>query len=232
MEKLSIKECIAFGWKTFWSRPWVFVLAGAIIFFVNMLFSLPEELLGGASEMAYGNTALVFALSSLVFSILGMIVSIYLQMGAVRFNLKAHDDVTTAHVRDLFVLKGFWRYLGTSVLVVLAVIAGLILLIVPGIILSIALSFAVYLCVDKGLGPVASFKESLAITKGHRWSIFVLMLAICGINLLGLLALFVGLVVTVPVSVLASIHAYRQLSARREAPVAADVVPETVVATA
>jgi uncharacterized membrane protein len=231
MEKLSVKECLSFGWKTFWSRPWLFVLAGVIVFAVNAVFSVPEEILNSASEAAGGSVAAQLAIFSFAFSLIGFIVSVYVQMGTTRFSLKAHDDVSTAHVRDLVLLKGFWRYLGTSVLVFLAVVAGLILLIVPGIILALALSFALYLSVDTGLGPVAALKESLAMTKGHRWSLFVLTLALIGINLLGMLALLIGLVVSIPVSMLASVHAYRWLQARRAEP-SIEIVVEQETATA
>lgn len=230
MEKLSVKSCIAYGWKTFWSRPWLFVLAGAITFAVNAIFSIPEEILNSASEAAVGGAGAQLALFSVVFSVMSIIVSIFIQIGTTNFTLKAHDDVTNAHVRDLLMLKGFWRYVGASILVFLAVIAGLILLIVPGIILALALSFVTYLVIDRGLGPVSAFKESMAITKGNRWSLFVLGLAIFGLNLLGLLALVIGLVVTIPVSMLASIHAYRLLSG---SPVVADteIIVETITET-
>lgn len=232
MEKLSIKSCIAYGWKTFWSRPWLFVLAGVITFGVNAIFSIPQEILDSASNAATGSAAMQLALFSLVFGIIGFIVSVYIQMGTMHFTLKAHDDIATTSVRDLLMLKGFWRYLGVSVLVFLAVLAGLILLIVPGIILALALSFATYLVIDKGLGPISAFKESMAITKGNRWNLFVLGLAICGLNILGLLALVVGLIVTIPVSMLASVHAYRLLSGSRTASTDAEIVIEPVTETA
>ena len=53
------------------------------------------------------------------------------------------------------------------------------------------------------------------------------MLAVVGINLLGLIALFVGLLVTIPVTVLAMVHAYRTISGGA---VAATPVIDTVPA--
>ena len=64
---------------------------------------------------------------------------------------------------------------------------------IPGIIASLGLGFATYLVVDRGMQPVASLKESWRITKGNKWRIFLLGLALTGVNILGALALVVGL---------------------------------------
>lgn len=55
-------------------------------------------------------------------------------------------------------------------------------------------------------------KESWRITKGHKWQLLLLFLALLLVNLLGLLALFVGIFVSVPITMLAFAHAYRTLA--------------------
>jgi len=80
---------------------------------------------------------------------------------------------------------------------------------VPGIILALAFIFSSYLIVDKGKGPIEAMKESWRITKGHWWKLFLLVLAIIGLNILGFILLLVGLLVTIPVSMIALSHAYR-----------------------
>jgi hypothetical protein len=49
------------------------------------------------------------------------------------------------------------------------------------------------------------------ITKGHKVQLFLFGLALIGLNILGLLALVVGIVVSVPATWLAVTHAYRKL---------------------
>jgi uncharacterized membrane protein len=85
-------------------------------------------------------------------------------------------------------------------------------LIIPGIILSMGLAFVPYLVVDRGLGPIEAIKESWRITKGHKWQLLLLFLALLGLNLLGLVALLIGIFVTVPITMLAFAHAYRTLN--------------------
>jgi uncharacterized membrane protein len=106
------------------------------------------------------------------------------------------------------------KYFAASFLVGLAVIGGLILLIIPGIIIALRLGFYSYLLVDKKLGPIEAFKTSWKMTKGHTKDLFLLGLCIIGINILGLLAFGVGLLVSAPVSSLAFAYAYRKLATK------------------
>jgi len=68
-----------------------------------------------------------------------------------------------------------------------------------------------FLVIDKGLGPVASLKESWRITKGSKWELFILIIVLAVLNLLGAIALLIGLFITIPVTALATVHAYRTL---------------------
>ena len=56
--------------------------------------------------------------------------------------------------------------------------------------------------------------ESHRLTRGHKWQLFGFVLLLLLINLLGLLALVVGLLVSIPVSTLAFVHAYRVLGGK------------------
>jgi len=60
--------------------------------------------------------------------------------------------------------------------------------------------------------------ESNRITRGHKWQLFGFVLLLLLINLLGLLALVVGILVSIPVSTLAFVHAYRVLGGKAGTP--------------
>jgi hypothetical protein len=77
--------------------------------------------------------------------------------------------------------------------------------------------FATYFVVDKGMGPIEALKASARITKGNRMRLLALFAAGMLISLFGALALIVGLLVAIPVITLASVHAYRRLSAAADA---------------
>ena len=99
-----------------------------------------------------------------------------------------------------------------SLVKTVAVIVGLILFIVPGIIIGIKLQFASYLVVDKNMGVVDALNKSSEMTKGIKMNLFLFGILLFLINVLGFLALIVGLLVTIPLSMVATAYVYRKLS--------------------
>ena len=95
--------------------------------------------------------------------------------------------------------------------------AGFILLIVPGIIWAIKYQFAQYLVIDKGYKPIEAIKKSGQITKDAKWSLLLLGLLSGLINVLGAIALVVGLFATVPTTMVAKAFVYRKLLEHPEA---------------
>ena len=68
------------------------------------------------------------------------------------------------------------------VLMTIGLIFGFYFLIVPGLVLSFAWSFAYLLLVDKGLNPMQALHESNEKTNGYKWILFFanILLAIIG----------------------------------------------------
>jgi uncharacterized membrane protein len=94
----------------------------------------------------------------------------------------------------------------------LAIGIGFVLLIVPGIIAMLLFMFSTFIVIDRELGPIEAMKESMRITRGYRWPLLGLIALLMLIVLAGVIALFVGLLVAMPVTTLAFVHAYRVLS--------------------
>ena len=153
-------------------------------------------------------------------SLLSLVLTTIVSMGVIAFFLGAHDDPDRVALAELWHPRPFWKYLGASLLLVLVVGLGFLLLIVPGIIFVLMFMFTTLIVIDRGLGPIEAMKESSRITRGHRWTLLGLALLVLLVNLLGPLALVVGLLVSVPVSWIALAHVYCVL-ARRTAPDAA-----------
>jgi len=205
----SIKSTLRFGWETFKRRPWIFVGATAILTAawvgVEFLTAAIDITLSGAQDQP---TIFAIIVSNIVNVALGAIIG----MGAIAFYLAAHDNPDTVELSSLWHPRPFWKYVGTGILVSLAIIVGLILLIVPGVIIALMFMFSAFIVIDRELGPIDAMAGSNRITRGHKWSLLGLVLMLFLINLLGALAFVVGLLVSVPVTVLAFTHAYRVLS--------------------
>ena len=204
--KLSVKACLSYGWRTWKSRPWFFIGAFLLVMLISIAIAGPRQSL---VKEATGATSALFAF---VYAILSIAASFVIKMGEYRFALKAHNEPAKVTLHDLIAFHPFWKYVGVSLLLLIILIPAYILLIVPGIILTLMFLFAGLIVMDKGMGPVEALKESARITKGNRGALLLLLLAIIGINLLGLIALIVGLLVSIPVTLFALVHAYRTLS--------------------
>jgi uncharacterized membrane protein len=206
MNTLSVGDMVRFGWETFKKRPWFFIGVTAVTvvigWAIGFVSGIADNLVSSASSQNAG-------------AFVGFVVSFPLQvllgMGVVSLYLKAHENPETAEISDLWHPHNFLNYLVANIILGVVVIVGFVLLIVPGIILALTLQFATYLVVDRGLGPIEALKESARITKGNRWNLFALALAVILISLLGLVALVVGLLVAIPVVSLTIVHAYRTL---------------------
>lgn len=101
-------------------------------------------------------------------------------VGAVRLSLAVVDGKKLT-LKEIFAFDG--KLIGVAILAyilyALAVAVGMIVLIVPGIMIAIGCSFALYAIVDKkDLGPVQALKASWAITNGDLLSIALLSTAI------------------------------------------------------
>jgi uncharacterized membrane protein len=169
-------------------------------------------------ELVLFSTLLILAVGSMtgtklfLLGFISFIFSIIIKMGYTKIFLRIYDG-ENPKFEDMFKEYGiFWRYLGASILTCLAVLGGLILLIIPGLVWAIRFSFSPVIVVDTKMRPVAAMKESWAITKGQFWKLLGFYITIGLFNLLGLICLGIGLLVTVPVSTLASIYVYRELS--------------------
>ena len=108
-------------------------------------------------------------------------------------------------------------------LVWLAVITGLALLIIPGIILALMFLFTQYVVAETEQDFVGAMRTSAELASGYWWSLFCLCLCLFLVNCLGLLACCVGAFATMALSNLTIALVYRFLQARK-APATA-VVP-------
>jgi hypothetical protein len=71
--------------------------------------------------------------------------------------------------------RKFWPLLGLALLMGLAVLAGAVLLVVPGVMLLLAWSVTFPALVLEDRGVFAAFRRSADLTRGKRWSIFLLL---------------------------------------------------------
>lgn len=205
---LSKSEAVKFGFNTARKNLKFFIPLSLIILIIDFL---PGYLVNQISE---GNRALIFLIN-----FFGGVLTTIVSIGFLKISLKFIDN-QQANLTDLFSSWNDYllviKYWLSSVVFGLIVLLGILLLVVPGIIWAIKLQYYSFLIVEKKMGPIEALRLSWQITKGVKWQLFLLGILLGLINLLGLLALVVGLLVSIPTTMLAQTYVYRKLVSQQE----------------
>jgi len=129
-----------------------------------------------------------------------------------RVALDIHDKDAAEFSEMEGLVRQAASYILARILYVLIVLIGTVFLVVPGVIAALMFFYTGYIVVDKGTGPLEALKQSHAITDGAKWDLFLFSLALLVVNFIGAMVVIVGLLVSVPVSLMASVYVYRRLS--------------------
>jgi hypothetical protein len=140
-----------------------FALAGAV---------LAEGAPGGALPPGGGGLARIgaaFAAASVATIALAVV-----QAGAVTVGTVRHLNGERARLGEMLSvgLRRGLPVVAAGFVVWLAVLAGTLLLVIPGVVVMVATSVAVPAAVVERKGAVGAFRRSLALTRGYRWPLF------------------------------------------------------------
>ena len=201
----AVGDAISYGWTAYWQHVAPLLVLTFIIAVANVIFGLIGSGISGAG-------------GRILLQLISLIVGIILAMGLIRASLAVVEG-REASPSMILETDGFGPYLVAAILVAIGVTIGFILLIIPGIILTILWLFFGYVIVENPTtGPVDAMRRSAEITRGHRWQLLGLGLLLIGINILGFLACCVGALFTYGITAVTVAYTYKTLSGQ---PVAA-----------
>ena len=194
-----IGQSLSWAWDTFKTNVGFLILVFLILWVVGAIFDIP----------------IYFWRSSvppLILNGVSLLVGTFLSIAVLKICLRFLDgggsdftDLYTGYPYFLNMIIGFILY-------GLLIVAGLILLIVPGIYWATKYMLVGYLIVDQDMSPTDAFKKSGQMTQGSKWHLLLFVVASLGINILGVIACGIGLFITMPLTALASAHIYRSLA--------------------
>lgn len=192
----SISEAIQEGWRLTKANLGFLIGYQIILFLLAVIFSAGQ------------------GMRWTPWHIIGWIIVVLAKMGLYQSTL-----LITAGIKPSFdQLYKNWRlfisWVVANFLFGIAFVIGLILLIVPGCYIWARYGFFPFFILDKNLGPLKALELTGVSTEGVRWDIFLLFVACLLLNLLGLLLLGIGLLFTIPTTLLALASVYRKISAR------------------
>lgn len=204
MEYFKSKDAILFGWHSVKERISFFALISFVLMCVSLLFS------NAATNTTSFFSSVIFDIAQVVFgTILGM-GFIYISIRVVRKESYTINDLLTP-------APVFWKYLGASIVYMFVVLFGLVLLIVPGLIWMARFSLYKYIIIDKNDITIRqAMRESAIVTKGVIGKLILFTLFIVLLNIAGFIFFVIGLIVTIPVSVIAFAYVYEKLMVRLE----------------
>ncbi len=199
----AVKDLIKEGWRLTKANLGFLIAYQFILFVLNLALGFA----GREDSLQYG-------LQWTVLHFLGWVVVPLANMGLYNSSL-----LITAAIKPGFdQLYRNWRlfvsWIVASILFGIMFIIGLLLLVVPGFYVLARFGLFHFFVLDKNLGPIEALKQTAKATEGITWPIFVLYMACLGLNIVGLLFLGIGLLVTVPVTILALATIYRRISHR------------------
>ncbi len=205
----NFTDVLDYGWRVMKANLGFFIGLG----FLFLIISYLPTLVGKVVKTINLPRPLHITLS-ILFQILSSVISVILGIGLIKIALMFCDERKPKIGKLFDAFDCFWRYIGAGILYTLIMLAGTLLLIVPGMIWAVKFSLCYYFVIDKGLGPIQALKASSRATMGAKWQLFAFGI-ICGlINLLGVLCLLVGLFATYPMVLVAFALVYRQLLAQ------------------
>ncbi|MEX0913162.1 MAG: YciC family protein [Candidatus Paceibacterota bacterium] len=147
----------------FTEKPALFVgimLIPIILSILVVLFEPPQN-----AVMFSVTDWIVFSLLSLVMIVVNVLMGAALILAIDNRSLTVPGAYKAA-------MPFFWRYLGLSILMGLILLVGFILLIIPGVILSVWFAFATMVLILERSGIVGSLRRSREYVKGKWWGVF------------------------------------------------------------
>jgi uncharacterized membrane protein len=200
---LKLSDPIKYGWGTVTSHIGFFIGLILLSFFIQ---SIPHASISFLSIHKHELTAVV-----IILFVLGYVVQAIVYLFTLKLSLDAVDKKPLAYGNGFPNFSKVLNFFLASILYLVLVFLGFILFIVPGIILGLGMVLYPYFLIDKNMTAIDSLKESYRITKGYKGHIFCLLFILGFINMLGAMALFIGLLITIPITWCAFASLYRFL---------------------
>ena len=135
--------------------------------------------------------ALQFAPQNILLNIVVICVSAYIQLGLAVYCIGLYKGDEVNYVTIFSRFKGLKPIVFILILSVV-IMLGFILLIIPGIILSLMYSQVFYILADDpDIGAIEAFNKSEKMMRGHKWQLFMLNLEAALYIFAGIFTLFI-----------------------------------------
>ena len=214
---LDFSTAFQFGWEVFRADPGP--LVGAVVLTYVALFAAMGVAVGvvaGLGAVVGDSTAGI--LLAILLGVLGFLGFVLVAQLPTVVLLRAGVDAVEGRpitLARLFRTDGLVRMCSAMLLVMLGVLVGYLFLVIPGIVFGVMAGFTLHHMVeDETLGVINAIRASIATVRAKPWPSIGVILVTGLVAGLGAYACFVGLVVSLPVAMIAQIHGFRPVTGR------------------
>ena len=231
--QFDVGDAFRWGWKKFQENLGPILIATIVLIAAVVVLQIVSSIVTGAifgngvdpievnretGEITGGDSRGLFGqlFISVITGFLSGLVGYLVQAAIIRGTLKIADG-DKPEAAELFATDKIVPTLVTAAIVMFGTYVGLLLCILPGIIFGIFTAFSLYFLIDKNLEPVAAIKASFNFVKDNIGQLILLFLASFAAIIVGALLCGIGLLVAIPVVILANTYAFRTLTGGRVA---------------
>jgi len=209
--QISLSNLLKSSWQTFKNNALVFT---ALSVFATLSGMYTTDMGARMLTAESGYTLFAPATHNLFALVIAYIIWFFSYYFFTVLSVKAVYNTKLTENNFTFNFKNFLKFWATAAISLLIVSIGLFLLVVPGIIFLLALTFACYIVVDKpDTTIIQALKQSSLITKGHRWRLLgIIALFFAPLILMSVSLLFEFLqILVIPLFTICLAHMYKQL---------------------
>ena len=211
--QLSVGAAITYGWNKFKDNALVWV---GVVILAGIIPSLILWILGAPIALD-DNDQLSYSVVGTIGVIIAVLISYVIQGALIRGALSEVDGTKPAFGTFLQI-SNIGAVIGAGLLVGVATSIGFLFCYLPALVIGYLLFYTLTFVIDQNQNPIAAIKSSFSLTTKNFSSLALLAVALIGINIVGAIPAGLGLLVTGPITLIASTYAYRVLTGRQVAP--------------
>ncbi len=212
---ISLTDILRASWHIFKRHAWFFLGFALVMVILNIV---PDDNL----------------IIKIVATVASIVVS-YMWLSIALAAVDGKDELLTfANLRQHFpTVKNLILFLVTGILGGLAMLAGFIALIIPGIYIMTRFALANFAYVDGKGKPTDALRYSWRlVTRDVFWKVLLAILMACVLAIIGIILLGIGFLITYPITMLMLAGLYRALEKRKAAGATTPTPPPTPEAPA
>ena len=226
----DLGAALAYGWAKFQANAAQIVVAALVLLVglgvvgavtaalqAGLLDSGGVEYVDGTPTIREGSGLLARLLVAGLSSALFLIVAQVIGAGIIRGALGITEG-RDFRMDDLFRVERLGPVIVTSLIIGAATFVGTLLCYLPGLVVGFLTSYSLYFVIDKGLAPIEAITASFMLVKDNIATTLVWYIVGGLVAVAGVIACFVGLIVTIPIVLIGTAYTYKILTDQPVAP--------------